>query len=455
MTAYKHIVSRAKQIAGLLLPLALVVLATGCSEDQEMVVVKPAEIDSFLLNPGRGFTSTSNVYNENLVNRLHSPSGISQQRFSWDSLEPEEGKIRYELIDSAVARAGRNGQLVNFRVMCQDVDMTIPAWSVRAGVRSPFYDNQVFIEKQINLIKALGKRYDGDPNICFVDIGTVGQWGEWHVDPDAPDPAKIVFPSDENARKVIDAYLAAFRKTPLVALIAFKQKYGFGYATSKGTGWRADCWGDMDSLGWNHMKGVYPQALDLSNAHDSWKNGPIAFETCWTMDEWFKRGWDIDYILGKALEWHATGVNNGNQAIPAEWYPKVKEFEKKLGYRFVIEEVRYPVSASKGSKISVDFTWQNKGVAPVYNPYDLSLRFVSKTDNKQYLIQTDADVRKWFPGKSEYSTKVELPAEINPGDYELQVGLLRPGTQKAVVQLAIAGKTADGWYRIGDFSVSK
>src|SRR4051812_26712777 len=83
----------------------LVVVTTGCSSDDKIVTVEPKEIDSFLLNPGRGFTSTGNTYNENIGSRLHPLCGVTQQRFFWDKLEPEEGKINYDLIDSAIAKA--------------------------------------------------------------------------------------------------------------------------------------------------------------------------------------------------------------------------------------------------------------------------------------------------------------------------------------------------------------
>ena len=430
-------------------------LFTSCSMHNNIIVIKPVEIDSTLLNPGRGFTSTGNSLNSNLGNRLHPLCGVYQQRFFWDVLEPEEGKINYGIIDSALVRAVRNGQMLNFRVMCQDVDMKVPKWALDAGVKTPFYDNPVFLEKQINLIKALGARYDGNPDVCFVDIGSIGQWGEWHIDPEAKDPKKIIFPSDENARKIIDTYFLSFKKTPLVSLIAFKQKYGFQYGTSKGAGWRADCWGDMDSLGWNHMKGVYPQALDGAKAHDSWKNGPIALETCWTMQEWFKRGWDIDYTLNKALEWHATEVNNGTEAIPKEWYAKVVEFEKKLGYRFVLNELSYPSKAAKGKVITCNMKWQNKGVAPLYNTYHLAIQLVSKTNGgNKFIIGLDADLKKWFPGKTDVSSSLTIPEQLEVGLYEVQLAIMAPATKKPAIKLAIAGKTPDGWYNMGTITIT-
>lgn len=427
---------------------------TACKTAPENVIVTPAEIDSSLVNPGRGFTSTGNSFNENFTGKLHPLSGIHQQRIHWDKLEPEEGKINFGLIDTAIARSVRNGQLLNFRVMCQDVDMTVPKWALDAGVASPFYDNPVFIEKQVNLIKALGERYDGHPGVCFVDIGTIGQWGEWHVDPDAKDPKKIVYPSLETVKTIINAYFSSFKKTPLVALIAFKEKYGFEYATSHGSGWRADCWGDMDTLGWNHMKGVYPPALDNAKAHDSWKNGPVAFETCWTMKEWHLRGWDLDYILNKALEWHATGVNNGSEEIPEDWFPKVKEFEKRLGYRLVLDTLSYPSEARSGQAVHCVFNWQNKGVAPLYKKYHLAFQLILKTDpGKKITIVTDADLKELMPGITTQTSSLKIPEGTEAGEYELELGVLDPSTKKPAISLAIAGKTMDGWYKMGSIKI--
>ncbi|RYY69865.1 MAG: DUF4832 domain-containing protein, partial [Chitinophagaceae bacterium] len=269
------------------------------------------------------------------------------------------------------------------------------------------------------------------------------------------DPGKYVYPTDSSVKKIVDAYFSSFKKTPLVSLISLKKKYGFQYATSNGAGWRADCWGDMDSLGWNHMKGVYPQAIDNAGAHESWKNGPIAFETCWTMNEWFKRGWDLDYILNKALEWHATSVNNGTEAIPEAWYPKVKEFEKKLGYRFVLTEFNYPATAKTGGALIFTSSWQNKGVAPVYKPFQLAIRLVSRSGaGQQFVIPTDADLKKLVPGTAKLQSSPILSGDIQPGEYDMELGIVAPGTKTPAIRLAIAGKTADGWYKMGAISIT-
>ncbi len=438
-----------------LITLTAIIILTACGTTTKDVVVRPVEIDSTLLNPGRGFTTTGKTFNDGLKADQHPLSGLHQLRVYWNKLQPEEDKINFALIDSFIERCTANGQLLNFRVMCQNEDMTVPEWALEAGVKSPFYDNPVFLEKHANLIKALGERYDGHPGVGFVDIGTVGHWGEWHITPDAKDPKKIVYPSEASVKNIIDVYFSSFKKTPLVSLISLKSPYGYKYATSNGAGWRADCWGDMDSLGWNHMKGVYPPAIKNAGAEDSWKKGPIAFETCWTMNEWFKRQWDIDYILEKALEWHATGVNNGSEEVPEPWRAKVKEFEKKLGYRFVLDELVYPGSIKKGESIKMKMHWQNKGVAPMYNIYQLAFQLTSKSNPEtKIVIAADADLRKIFPGGMDLPATIQLPGHITEGDYELELGIVVPGTKQPVVKLAIAGINESGWYKMGDIKVA-
>jgi hypothetical protein len=412
-------------------------------------IVYPKESTETLINPGRGFATTGRTYNENLSKRMHPKSGVIQQRWYWDEIEPEEGKIDFKLIDSVIAKAQRNGQQLNFRIMTQNEGMRIPAWAIKQGVASPYYDNEVFLKKQEQLIRALAKKYDGHPGVCFIDIGTVGHWGEWHTE--ESNPAEIRMPTVENTHRIIDFYIDNFKKTPLVMLIGWKE--GLEYAVSKGAGWRADCWGDMDTTKWNHMGGRYPKALKIPGVTEAWKRAPVALETCWTFEKWFEEKWDIDYILGKALDWHASEVNNGSEAIPAEWWNKTIEFEKKLGYRLVLKKISYPLKAPASKTIDYSMEWENKGVAPVYQQYQLIIRLTA--GNKKYTMATAEDPRKWFPGTSVTSSSVKLPVNIPAGKYIVEVGLVKPGTLMAAVNLANEGKTDDGWYQAGEMEIIK
>lgn len=50
-----------------------------------------------------------------------------------------------------------------------------------AGFWGPDYGDPVFLKKMDNFFKALAARYDGDPMLELIDIGSYGNWGEGHV----------------------------------------------------------------------------------------------------------------------------------------------------------------------------------------------------------------------------------------------------------------------------------
>jgi hypothetical protein len=146
-------------------------------------------------------------------------------------------------------------------------------------------------------------------------------------------------------------------------------------------------------------------------------------------------------------------VNNGSEAIPAEWWNKTIEFEKKLGYRLVLKKISYPLKAPASKTIDYSMEWENKGVAPVYQQYQLIIRLTA--GNKKYTMATAEDPRKWFPGTSVTSSSVKLPVNIPAGKYIVEVGLVKPGTLMAAVNLANEGKTDDGWYQAGEMEIIK
>ncbi len=163
-----------------------------------------------------------------------------------------------------------SGQKLAFRVMCCSPYKGRPYhpdWLKEIGGREliadhngveplpiPDMDDPVVLDRHLDFIKRLGERYDGHPDIDHLDLGSIGWWGEWHLS----GSKNCKLPTLENRMKVVDAYLAAFKKTPLVMLINGKECTT--YATQHGTGWRADSMGDLGSFSptWNHMHNAYP-----------------------------------------------------------------------------------------------------------------------------------------------------------------------------------------------------
>src|SRR5262249_55952235 len=238
----------------------------------------------------------------------------------------------------------------------------------------PDHNNPVFLDYHQRLIRVFGARYAGSPDIDHIDIGSVGCWGEWNTACCQSQKAqcKRVFSTEQNQIKITDWYLHYFPNTPLVMLHGGPLKY----AVSHGTGWRADCFGDYgySGPGWNHMEHAYAPVLQDPVIADAWKKGPVQFEVCGVMQDWYDKGFDIDLILKKGLEWHVSVLNAKSSPVPLAWRSKVDEFLKKMGYRLVLRELSHQAQATAGTTQLFRSQWENVGVAPIYRPWPLACR---------------------------------------------------------------------------------
>ncbi|MGS0639751.1 DUF4832 domain-containing protein, partial [Citrobacter sp. VF227] len=134
-------------------------------------------------------------------------------------------------------------------------------WTAYNKSFSPYLDDLMFIKYSQRLLNAFGKRYDGNENLAFVDIGMVVAWGEWH-NSNFPNLQPLL---ERYTTAHLDRYVAmhfsAFPSTPKIMLMSGRQS--LANAVARGAGWRADCWGDLRvfSANWNHMADDYPQRL--------------------------------------------------------------------------------------------------------------------------------------------------------------------------------------------------
>jgi hypothetical protein len=243
------------------------------AEDSEWVRVVPKETDQILANPGMGWETFHKTANEDKNLPSWIPSTIHYARWGWKVLEPEQGQIDYDYLDGVLKETRESGQQLAFRVMCCSPyprRTYHPEWlrdiggeivKTRHGdsseVEVPVLDDPKILAAHLDFIKRLGARYDGHPDITRLDLGSVGWWGEWHMSRSSN--AKM--PTHETRKKIVDAYLAAFQKTPLVMLIGGDEM--LRYAVENGTGWRADSLGDLGSFSptWNHMFNSYPKGF--------------------------------------------------------------------------------------------------------------------------------------------------------------------------------------------------
>jgi hypothetical protein len=255
-TGYKNLVS-------CVMPIVL----SGLSPAQESITVHPTDTGQVLANPGMGWVL--HYYDNvpfNYGGRLE-PSDtvddypgltVAYLRIAWSHLEPQEGQFVWSVLDTPAQRWIDKGKRVALRISCCESFMryATPQWVHEAGVKGHFftvgkgvdpngpfwepdYDDPVFLQKLDNFLAALAARYDGNPRVAFIDIGSFGVWGEGHTFHSSRLPY-----SGETIRKHIDLHLKHFKRTLLAANDDFVD-HGRGrscmdYAAEKGLTLRDD-----------------------------------------------------------------------------------------------------------------------------------------------------------------------------------------------------------------------
>ena len=444
---------------------------------RNVVVVRPKEIQDVLVNPGMGVTTFQRFNGQEPnpplkwsevgpVTKLPAATtkpdfpeaSVAYCRWYWNVLEPELGKFNWEIVDLAIEEARAHGQKLAIRLMPYSNQDPLPEWYRKSGAKrankdsdkdgkiwQPDFSDPLFLKYWGELVAEAGARYDGNPYLDTVDISSVGYWGEgWSP----------YMPAFSYQKALIDIWLEAFKRTPL--LMNFDEPQALAYGTQQGAGWRLDCWGDMrvsstDPYFPAEMLEIYPQQIVRTGIQNVWQRSPVSLETCYTVPGWKERGYDLDYILAQGLRWHVSTVNIKSAPIPAEWKAKFDDFQRKIGYRFILRRLEYSKTVNPGTMMPVHMWWLNDGVAPVYAPYDLMMELRSAKSST--IIRIPVDVRKWLPGDAVFDDSVYVPEDLEAGSYDVRIAMLDPRTGKPAIRFAIEGRQDDGWYAAGSLTV--
>src|ERR1019366_6067816 len=108
------------------------------------------------------------------------------------------------------------------------------------------------------------------------------------------------------------------------------------------------------------------------------------------------QGWDVQYILGEALRWHATSLNVKSRAIPPDWKAAFEEFQKRMGYRLELRRFEYPAAVKPGNAMPIKMVWGHLGGGPVECTCPPAPQWHNAPKNVE--VQVPSDLRKWLPG---------------------------------------------------------
>jgi hypothetical protein len=109
-----------------------------------------------------------------------------------------------------------------------------------------------------------------------------------------------------------------------------------------------------------------------------------------------------------------------------------------------------PLEARTGQECQVAVVIDNKGVAPLYRPYRLALRFSQGRTHR--VVCLAQDVRQLLPDLTHFRESFTLPAGLQPGEAKVSLGII-DSRQTPAVRLAIKAVDADGWHPLTSIDV--
>ena len=363
--------------------------------------VRPADDGRALVNPGMGWTMHyySNVPT-NYGSTVEPGDDLSwfpgcstcYLRLPWAMLEPEEGDFNWSALDTPAQRWIARGGQIALRITSSEswFEYATPRWVEAAGAKGvrwnwgdektprgidpkgalwdPDFGDPVFLQKLENFVRKLAVRYDGRPEVAFVDIGSYGLWGEGHTLMSQQVPVEK---ARADIRKHIDIYRRHFTRTPLVIsddVDGHDNRNGvypvLDYARSKGVGWRDDSIQvQPPPRHWYHADQAerYWRTLPVVLEHEHYE--PVA-----------NRGtWSPDLLVRSVEEMHASymSIHGPVRRLYDENRAAIDAINRRLGYRFQLREMTWPdeiaVGPNAGERpFEVRWAWANAGVAPSY-----------------------------------------------------------------------------------------
>ncbi len=81
---------------------------------------------------------------------------------------------------------------------------------------------------------------------------------------------------------------------------------------------------------------MYPQRIARGGLQDICWSSPVLLETCGTPGSWKNMKYELKRILDQALGWHASTINEKATKIPDESKKDFEEFQKQIGYRYML-----------------------------------------------------------------------------------------------------------------------
>lgn len=387
-------------------------------------------------------------------------------RLSWAHFEPQEGRYDWSLIDDVVTRWTAQRLRVALKITCKETyeAYATPEWVRVAGANGTFYPganglqtwapdygDPTFLGKLENFLRALATRYDGKPFLAYMDLGSIGDWGEGHTNASSKTAVPV-----EVIRKHMDLHARTFPKSLVVVgddLITYRHSQSetsslLAYAKTLGFGMRDD------SVLVDYYVQTYPTTFSVSDPDlfqttfplrptllELQHYGSVKSAGDWTVPNGAMRGAEI--LRGAIRTAHATFVGyHGRIDTWLNENPQLaRDLINSMGYWLFLKSAQLPARAVAGAAMSVGVTWTNRGVARPYQRYVARIALQPSAGGAPTVLPIDtSDSRRFAPGSdvTEWYT-VTLPPALAAGHYAVRFALTTRDSERPI----LVGMSAD------------
>lgn len=429
--------------------------------------------NDYLANPGIGWQEAINLENPRL------PETVSYRRseYSWAILNPQEGVLDWSMVDRDLQEAVAQGKQFSFRIYTMRGESfgghQMPQWVVAQGAEildtdEPYYSNCVYQEKWGQFVDQLRQKYDGNPNIAWIDISGYGNFNEWswhgqtEVNEGSLDSqarqrladmfiggsATIQCATLQGGSQTVSYSYQGFQQTQLLMPYAGIQQSSRYVASRRAdVGFRHDCLGSVE-----HTNSMLERVGDVINT--IWRTAPVVYEFCSNPD--------VLASLPVLQTTHGSLVHDNTGDFSVEELANLLRF---AGYRFALKQATYPQELVPGLSFELSMIWVNTGYAPIYpkmgEEFVPHLLLVNDAGATVQDWSIAADVAQWMPAATiseappEYPVTQQLVVDQNlaQGAYHFMLAMIDTRTGKPI-QLAISGRDELGRYPIGPLAIA-
>lgn len=378
---------------------------------------------------------------------------------TWAELEPEEGQYNWESIDkeNQLSRWRKEGKHIVLRFVCdvpgQEKHMDIPEWlyekidhegtwyDVEFGKGfAPDYNNEEMIRYHAKAVGALGEHLGKDGLISYIELGSLGHWGEWHVNYSAGIQR---LPNEAVRKQYVVPWTGAFPDAMLL------MRRPFSHASEYGMGLYNDMAGHPDETEvWLREieNGGDLSQTDEKNAlismHDFWKTAPVGGEltSSFSMEDLLET--NLDQTAALIRESHTTFL--GPHVANNQYLQGYHTVLKNMGYRLRISEAVLS-NKLKGTKLSM--TWANDGTAPFYKDWPVWVYVTDENGDTIEKKQVEMKLSSILPGesvKTEICLETKKLVDLAGKKYNIRIGVEDPMTGKENLRLAMKCRYMDG-----------